>query len=83
MGLGEMVSGIVGRVYEIIVKFISLIKELITFFLDEMDKRLISINDKINEQNEYIEVLKDCAQLDCVYCKFNKMCEFGNLNKIK
>lgn len=63
------------------VNFITLIKELITFFFDEMNKRLISINDKINEQNEYIEVLKDCAQLNCVECKFNKVCEFSNLRK--
>lgn len=73
----------VDRVHKRIVNFISLIKELITFFLDEMDKRLIAINDKINEQNEYIEVLKDCTQFNCVECKFNKICDFRNLNRRK
>jgi hypothetical protein len=66
--------------------FIVLIKELIKFFIDEMDKRLAAINDKINkinEQNEYIEVLKDCTQLNCVECKFNKICEFSNPRKGK
>jgi hypothetical protein len=51
-----------------------------------MDKRLAAINDKINkinEQNEYIEVLKDCTQLNCVECKFNKICEFSNPRKGK
>jgi len=70
-----------GRIYKMIVKFIALIKELITFFLDEMNKRLIEINDKIEERNEYAEVLKDCTQLNCVECKFNEMCEFSNLRK--
>lgn len=64
------------------VKFIALIKELITFFIDEMNKRFIALNDKINEHNEYIEVLKDCTQLNCVECKFNKKCDF-NLSKRK
>lgn len=69
-------------------KFITLIKELITFFLDEMDKRLveidkrlIEINNKMKERNEYIETLKDCRQLNCVKCKFNEMCDFSNLSK--
>jgi hypothetical protein len=80
----------VGEAYENIMKFIALIKELITFFFDEMnkriveiDKRLIEINNKMKEQNEYIEVLKDCGQLDCVKCKFNEMCDYSNLNKRK
>jgi hypothetical protein len=77
------------RIYKRMAKFISFIKDLITFFLDEMnkrlveiDKRLIEINNKMKERNEYIEVLKDCGQLDCVECKFNKMCDFSNLKKV-
>ena len=72
------------------VTFISLIKELIEFFLDEMNKRLveidnrlIEINNKMKERNEYIEVLKDCTQLNCAECKFNEMCDFSNLKKRK
>lgn len=71
----------VDKVYEMTMKFITLIKELIAFFLDEMDKRLVEINDKINEKIEYTEVLKDCTQLNCVECKFNEKCNFSNLNK--
>lgn len=71
-------------------KFIALIKELIAFFLDEMNKRLdeinkrlIEINNKMKEHNEHIEVLKDCTQLNCVECKFNEKCDFSNLRKRK
>ena len=64
-------------------KFITLIKEMITFFFDEMDKRFVALNDKINEYNEHIEVLKDCTQLNCVECKFNEKCDFSNLRKRK
>jgi hypothetical protein len=71
----------VGKIYKIMVNFISFIKELIAFFFNEMNKRLDEINDKINEQNEYNEVLKDCTQLNCVECKFNEKCEFSNLKK--
>ncbi len=66
-----------------IMKFITLIKEMITFFFDEMDKRFVALNDKINEYNEHIEVLKDCTQLNCVECKFNEKCDFSNLRKRK
>lgn len=73
----------VSRIYKRMVKFIALIKELRTFFVNEIDKRLIEINDKMKERNEHIEVLKDCTQLNCVYCKFNEMCDFSNLRKRK
>jgi hypothetical protein len=61
--------------------FIVHIKDLLTFFLAEIDKRLAELNDKINEKIEYTEVLKDCVQLNCMECKFNKTCEFNNPKK--
>jgi hypothetical protein len=71
----------VSRIYKRMAKFISFIKESIMFFLAEIDKRLAELNDKINEKIEYTEVLKDCVQLNCMECKFNKMCDFSNSKK--
>ena len=49
----------VSRIYKRMVKLISLFKELIKLFLDELDKNLIIINDRVKKRNEYIEKNKE------------------------